>query len=87
MVNLIWLVLGLRNIWIEKTELKNLYAVMTKIKNFKFWLIFLHFNFQIDTSWGKNFFNFLSTWAYGIENLSFLKSNDPTVITRDYVTF
>ena len=60
---------------------------MTKIRNFKFRLIFLHFNFQIDTSWRKNFLNFLSTWASDIENLSFLKSNDPTVITRDYVTF
>ena len=72
---------------IEKTELKNLYSAMTKIKNFKFWLIFLHFNFQFDTSWRKNFLNCLSTWDSGIENLSFLKSNDPTVITRDYVAF
>ena len=72
---------------IEKTELKNFLSPMTKIKNFKFRLIFLHFNFQFDTSWRKNFLNFLSTWASGIENLSFLKSNDPTVITRDYVTF
>ena len=72
---------------IEKTELKIFLSAMTKIKNFKFRLIFLHFNFQFDTSWRKNFLNFLSTWASGIENLSFLKSNDPTVITRDYVTF
>ena len=72
---------------IEKTELNNFYSAMTKIKNFKFRLIFLHFNFQFDTSWIKNFLNFLSTWASGIENLSFLKSNDPAVITRDYVTF
>ena len=72
---------------IEKTELNNFYSAMTKIKNFKFRLIFLHFNFQFDTSWRKNFLNFLSTWASGIENLSFLKSNDPIVITRDYVTF
>ena len=35
----------------------------------------------------KNILNFLSTCASGIENLSFLKSNDPTVVTRDYVTF
>ena len=79
--------LGLRNIFIEKTELKIFWPAKTKIKNFKFRLIFLHFNFQFDTSWRKNFLNFLSTWASGTENLSFLKSNDPTVITRDYVTF
>ena len=60
---------------------------MTKIKNFKFRLIFLHFNFQFDTSWRKNFLNFLSTWASGIDILSFLKSNDPTVITTDYDAF
>ena len=60
---------------------------MTKIKNFKFRLIFLHFNFQIDTLLKKNFLNFLSTWASGVDILSYLKSNDPTVITRDYVTF
>ena len=86
-MNPIWLALGLRNICIEKTELKNIYPAMAKIKNFKSWLIFLHFNFQFDTSWRKNFLNCLSTWDSGIENLSFLKSNDPTVITRDYVTF
>ena len=72
---------------IEKTELKILWPAKTKIKNFKFRLIFLHFNFQFDTWWRKNFVNFLSTWASGIDILSFLKSNDPTVITRDYVTF
>ena len=72
---------------IEKTELNNFLSAMTKIKNFKFRLIFLHFNFQFDTSWRKNFLNFLSTLASGIENLSFLKSNDPTVITRDYDNF
>ena len=72
---------------IEKTELNNFYSAMTKIKNFKFWLIFLHVNFQFDTWWRKNFLNCLSTWASGTENLSFLKSNDPTVITRDYVSF
>ena len=77
----------MRNICIEKTELINFLSAMTKIKNFKFGLIILHFNFQFDTSWRKNFLNFLSTWASAIENLSFLKSNDPTVITRDYVTF
>ena len=49
---------------------------MTKIKNFKFRLIFLHFNFQFDTSWRKNFLNFLSTLASGIENLSFLKDEN-----------
>ena len=75
------------NVDIEKTELNNFLSSMTKIKNFKFRLIFLHFNFQFDTWWRKNFLNLLSTWASGIENLSFLKSNDPTVITRDYVTF
>ena len=72
---------------IEKTELNNFYSAMTKIKNFKFWLIFLYFNFQFDTSWRKNFLNFLSTWDSSIENLSFLKSNDPTVITIDYDAF
>lgn len=72
---------------IEKTELNNFYSSMAKIKNFKFWLIFLHFNFQFDTPRRKNFLNCLSTCASGIENLSFLKSNDPTVITRDYVNF
>ena len=82
-----WLILDLKNISIEKTELNNLYSAMAKIKNFKFWLIFLHFNFQFDTSWRKNFLNGLSTWASGRDNLSFLKSNDPTVMTRDYVTF
>ena len=71
----------------ENTELNNLYSAITKIKNFKFRLIFLHFNFQFDTWWGKNFFNFLSTWSSGIDILSFFKSNDPTVITRDYDTF
>ena len=35
----------------------------------------------------ENFLNFLSTWASGIDILLFLKSNDPTVITRDYDTF
>ena len=50
-------------------------------------MIFLHFNFQFDTSSRKNFLNFLSTWASGIENLSFLKSNDPTVRTIDYGNF
>ena len=72
---------------IEKTELNNFLSAKTKIKNFKFRLIYLHFNFQFDTSWRKNFLNFLSTWASGIENLSYLKNNDPIVITRDYVTF
>ena len=72
---------------IEKTELNNFLSAITKIKNFKFRLIFLHFNFQFDTSWRKNFLNFLSTWASGIENLSFLKSNDPIVITNDLDTF
>ena len=72
---------------IEKTELNNFLSAMTKIKNFKFWLIFLYFNFQFDTSWIKNSLNFLSTSTSGIENLSFLKSNDPTVITIDYATF
>jgi len=58
---------------------------MTKIKNFKFRLIFLHFNLQIDTSWRKNFLNFLSTWASGIENLSFLKGCDASglMVTHD----
>ena len=60
---------------------------MTKIKNFKFRLIFLHFNFQFDTSWRNNYLNILSTSASGTDNLSFFKSNDPTVITRDYDTF
>ena len=77
----------MRNICIEKTELNNLYSAMTKIKNFKFWLIFLHFNFQFDTSWRKDFLNFLSTWAYGIKIQLFIKSNDPTVITTDYDIF
>ena len=72
---------------IEKTELKIFWPAKTKIKNFKFRLIFLHFNFQFDTSWRKNFLNCLSTWDSGIENLSFLKSNDPAVITSDYDTF
>ena len=72
---------------IEKTELNNFLSAMTKIKNFKFRLIFLHFNFQFDTSWRKNFMNFLSTWDSGINIFAFLKSNDPTVITRDYGTF
>ena len=72
---------------IEKTELNNFLSAMTKIQNFKFRLIFLHFNFQFDTSWRKNFLNFLSTWASGIDILSFLKSNDPTDIARDYDTF
>ena len=72
---------------IEKTELNNLFSTMTKIKNFKFWLIFLHFNSQFDTSWRKNFLNYLSTLASGIDILSFLKSDDPTVITTDYDTF
>jgi len=60
---------------------------MTKIKNFKFRLIFLHFNFQFDTWWIKNFFNLLSTLASGKDILFFFKSNDPTVITTDYDTF
>jgi len=34
---------------------------MTKIKNYNFRLIFLHFSFQFDTSLRKNFLNFLST--------------------------
>ena len=72
---------------IEKTELNNFQSTMTKIKNFKFRFIFLYFNFQFDTWWRKKFLNFLSTWASGIDILSYLKSNDPTVITRDYVTF
>ena len=72
---------------IEKTELNIVWASKTKIKNFKFSLIFLHFNFQIDTWLRKNFLKCLSTWASSIDILSYLKSNDPTVITRDYVTF
>ena len=60
---------------------------MTKIKKFKFRLIYLHFNFQFDTSRIKNRLYFLSTLASGIDILSYLKSNDPTVITRDYDTF
>jgi len=35
---------------IEKTELNNFLSAMTKIKNFKFRLIFLHIYYQFDTT-------------------------------------
>ena len=72
---------------IEKTELKIFWPAKTKIKNFKFRLIILHFNFQIDTTWKKTLLIFLSTWASGVDLLSFFESNDPIVITIGYGTF
>ena len=60
---------------------------MTKTKKFKLGFIFLHFNFQIDTSLIKNFINYFSTSASRKDIFSNLKSNDPTVITNDLDTF
>ena len=77
----------MRNIFIEKTELNNFWSAMTKIKNFKFRLIFLHFNIQIDTSLRKNFLNYFSTWAAKKVIYSDLKSNDPIAVTTDYGSF
>ena len=77
----------MRNIPIEKTELSNNSTAKTNIKKFKFRFIFLHFNFQIDTSLRKNFINYFSTSASRKGIFSNLKSNDPAVITDDLDTF
>ena len=56
-----------------------------KISSLDWFFFTLIFNLIHDEE--KNFLNCLSTWASGRENVSFLKSNDPTVVTRDYDTF
>ena len=77
----------MRNIFIEKTELRIKFIPKTKTKNFKLGFIFLHFNFQIDTSLRKNVLNYFSTSASRKDIFSDLKSNDPAVTTNDLDTF
>ena len=71
----------------EKTELRIFRTLKAKIKIFKFRLIFLYFNFQIDTSLRKNLLNYFSTQASRKDIFSGYKSYDPAVITNDLDTF